>query len=89
MAGFDRIDRISAEVARELDRILRDEVHDPRLSGTWSIPVSYTHLVADGHFGKGLAVRRLILGVGLPIEAEPLCVRQGDGIALFLSLIHI
>ena len=37
MAGFDRIDRISAEVARELDRILRDEVHDPRLSGTWSI----------------------------------------------------
>ena len=37
MAGFDRIDRISAEVARELDRILRDEVHDPRLGGTWSI----------------------------------------------------
>ena len=37
MAGFDRIDRISAEVTRELDRILRDEVHDPRLSGTWSI----------------------------------------------------
>ena len=37
MAGFDRIDRISAEVARELDRILRDEVHDPRIGGTWSI----------------------------------------------------
>ena len=37
MAGFDRIDRISAEVTRELDRILRDEVHDPRLGGTWSI----------------------------------------------------
>ena len=37
MANFDRIDRISAEVARELDRILRDEVHDPRLGGTWSI----------------------------------------------------
>lgn len=37
MASFDRIDRISAEVARELDRILRDEVHDPRLGGTWSI----------------------------------------------------
>lgn len=37
MASFDRIDRISAEVARELDRILRDEVHDPRIGGTWSI----------------------------------------------------
>lgn len=29
MASFDRIDRISAEVAREIDRILRDEVNDP------------------------------------------------------------
>ena len=37
MASFDRIDRISAEVARELDHILRDEVHDPRIGGTWSI----------------------------------------------------
>lgn len=37
MPGYDRIDRISAEVARELDRILRDEVHDPRIGGTWSI----------------------------------------------------
>ena len=37
MANFDRIDRISAEVGREVDRILRDEVHDPRLGGTWSI----------------------------------------------------
>lgn len=37
MASFDRIDRISAEVAREIDRILRDEVNDPRIRGTWSI----------------------------------------------------
>ncbi|NLD58808.1 MAG: ribosome-binding factor A, partial [Clostridiales bacterium] len=37
MANFDRIDRISAEVTRELDRIIRDELNDPRIRGTWSI----------------------------------------------------
>ena len=42
--------------------------------------------VADGHFGKGLAVRRLILGVGLSVEMEPACVRQGDGKAVVQSV---
>ena len=37
MANFERIDRISAEVSRELDRIIRDELNDPRIRGTWSI----------------------------------------------------
>ena len=35
--NFDRIDRISEEVRREIDRILREEVRDPRISGTWSV----------------------------------------------------
>lgn len=34
---FDRIDRISEEVRREVDRILREDVRDPRVTGTWSI----------------------------------------------------
>ena len=33
----NRIDRISEEVRRELDRIIRDELNDPRISGTFSI----------------------------------------------------
>ena len=37
MPAFDRIDRISEEVRRELDRIIRDELNDPRIGGTWSI----------------------------------------------------
>lgn len=37
MAGYDRIDRISEEVRKELDRIIRDELNDPRIAGTWSI----------------------------------------------------
>lgn len=37
MPGFERIDRISEEVRRELDRIIRDDMSDPRISGTWSI----------------------------------------------------
>lgn len=36
--AFDRIDRISEEVRRALDAIIRDEVSDPRVGGTWSIP---------------------------------------------------
>lgn len=35
--NYDRKDRISEEVRRELDRILREDVRDPRVTGTWSI----------------------------------------------------
>lgn len=35
--GYNRIDRISEEVRREVDRIIRDELNDPRISGTYSI----------------------------------------------------
>ena len=34
---FDRTDRISEEVRREVDRIIREDVRDPRVTGTWSI----------------------------------------------------
>ena len=35
--NFDRTDRISEEVRREVDRIFREDVRDPRVTGTWSI----------------------------------------------------
>ena len=34
---YQRIDRISEEVRREVDRIIRDELNDPRLDCTFSI----------------------------------------------------
>ena len=37
MPAYDRIDRISEEVRRELDRIIREDVRDPRMGGTYSI----------------------------------------------------
>ena len=37
MKEFQRIDRISEEVRRELDAIIRDEMNDPRADCTWSI----------------------------------------------------
>ena len=37
MATYDRMDRISTEVRRELDKIIREDVKDPRVTGTWSI----------------------------------------------------
>ena len=35
--SYQRIERISEEVRREVDRIIRDEVSDPRVTGTFSI----------------------------------------------------
>ena len=35
--AFDRIDRISEEVRHALDKIIRENVKDPRVKGTWSI----------------------------------------------------
>ncbi len=37
MAKYERTDRVSEEVRRCLDQIIREEVRDPRLSGTYSI----------------------------------------------------
>ena len=37
MREYQRIDRISEEVRRELDAIIREELNDPRIDGTWSI----------------------------------------------------
>ncbi|MBR4711422.1 MAG: 30S ribosome-binding factor RbfA [Clostridia bacterium] len=36
-SSYQRIDRISEEVRREVDRIIRDELRDPRISGTFSV----------------------------------------------------
>ena len=35
--SYQRIDRISEEVRREVDAIIREELHDPRVSGTFSV----------------------------------------------------
>ena len=35
--SYQRIDRISEEVRRETDAIIREELNDPRIGGTWSV----------------------------------------------------
>ena len=35
--SYQRIDRISEEVRREVDRIIREELNDPRITGTFSV----------------------------------------------------
>ena len=35
--SFQRIDRISEEVRREVDAIIREELSDPRVDGTYSV----------------------------------------------------
>ena len=35
--SYQRIDRIAEEVRREVDAVIREELHDPRVSGTYSV----------------------------------------------------
>ncbi len=37
MPAYERIDRISEEVHKAIDHIIRDELNDPRIGGTWSL----------------------------------------------------
>ena len=37
MPQYHRIDRISDEIKRVVDRLIREELNDPRVSGTFSI----------------------------------------------------
>ena len=37
MPSFERIERISQEAQRAIDAIIRENLKDPRISGTWSI----------------------------------------------------
>ena len=37
MPAYERTDRISEEIRREVDKIIREDVRDPRVSGTFSI----------------------------------------------------
>ena len=37
MSSYQRIDRISEEVRREVDKVIREELNDPRITGTFSI----------------------------------------------------
>lgn len=48
--NYQRIDRISEEVRREVDRIIRDELHDPRIDGTFS--VTRAEVTRDLHYAK-------------------------------------
>ena len=36
-SSYQRIDRISEEVRREVDRIIREDLSDPRVGGTFSV----------------------------------------------------
>ena len=50
MSSYQRIDRISEEVRRELDAIIREELNDPRIDGTWS--VTRAEVTGDLRFAK-------------------------------------
>ena len=50
MREYQRIDRISEEVRRELDAIIREELNDPRIGGTWSL--TRVEVTGDLRFAK-------------------------------------
>ena len=48
--SYQRIDRISEQVRREVDRIIREDVSDPRVRGTFSI--TRANVTRDLRFAK-------------------------------------
>ena len=48
--SYQRIDRISEEFRRDLDALIREELNDPRIDGTWSI--TRTEVTGDLKFAK-------------------------------------
>ena len=48
--SYNRIDRISEEVRREIDRIIREDVNDPRTKCTFSI--THAEVTRDLRYGK-------------------------------------
>ena len=48
--SYQRIDRISEQVRREVDRIIREELSDPRIQGTYS--VTRAEVTRDLRFAK-------------------------------------
>jgi len=48
--SYQRIDRISEEVRREVDAIIREDLNDPRIDGTWS--VTRAEVTGDLKFAK-------------------------------------
>ena len=48
--SYNRIDRISEEVRREVDRIIREDVNDPRTTCTFSI--THADVTRDLRYGK-------------------------------------
>ena len=48
--SYQRIDRISEEVRREVDAIIRDELSDPRIGGTFS--VTRADVTGDQRYAK-------------------------------------
>ena len=50
MRDYQRTDRISEELRRDLDAIIREELNDPRVEGTWSI--TRAEVTGDLKFAK-------------------------------------
>ena len=48
--AFDRTDRIGEEIRKELDRIIREDLRDPRIEGTYSI--THVEVTRDLRFAK-------------------------------------
>ena len=47
---YTRTDRLNEEVRREVDRVIREEVHDPRVAGTFS--VTHADVTRDLRYAK-------------------------------------
>ena len=67
--SYQRIDRISEQVRREVDRIIREDVSDPRVRGTFSITrADVIRRLAELAFGDANDCVRLALEDGAELK---------------------
>ena len=90
--GFDRTDRISEEVRIQVDKIIRDELNDPRIGGTYSI--LRAEVTRDLRYAKiRVSIyeqeRRADMMAALKKAAGFIRRELGHRMDLRLSLIHI
>ena len=71
--SYQRIDRISEEVRREVDAIIRGELHDPRIKGTFS--------VTRAEVTRDLRYAKIYISILEPEDRDPMmaALKQAKG----------
>ena len=58
--AYQRTDRLAEEIQREVDDIIRHELNDPRIDGTYSITRVEVTFVSDQNIAYGVHIAQVL-----------------------------